>query len=189
LKIAIDISQIVYGTGVSVYTRKLIETLLTLDRENEYVLFAGAFRRRQEILEAFPNSKVFPIPPIAADFIWNRLHTFPIEKLIGEVDVLHTSDWSEPPSSSFKVTTVHDLYPLKSTSVKLFTERVFLSTPESWLRLCLHLIGKMNMCSLQGLSEGVRRFWKRFPTPKFFLFRRLQQTLSGTGFTPFRSKN
>lgn len=113
MKIAIDISQIVYGTGVSTYTRNLLSSLLSIDRENEYIPFAGAFRRRGEILNAFPNSKIFPIPPILADIIWNRLHAFPIEKLIGDIDVLHTSDWTEPPTDAFKVTTVHDLYPLK----------------------------------------------------------------------------
>jgi len=112
MKIAIDISQIVYGTGVSNYTRSLVSALRMIDRENEYLLFSGALRRRQEILDEFPGSKVFPIPPVLADIVWNKLHTLPIEKLIGKVDVLHTSDWAEPPSSAFKVTTVHDLYPL-----------------------------------------------------------------------------
>ncbi len=113
MRIAIDISQIVYGTGVSIYTKELIKSLLSIDQENEYTLFGGAFRRRQEILESFPTSRVFPIPPAIADIVWNKLHVLPIEKLIGSVDVLHTSDWTEPPSKAFKVTTVHDLYPLK----------------------------------------------------------------------------
>jgi glycosyltransferase involved in cell wall biosynthesis len=111
MKIAIDISQIVYGTGVSVYTKNLVDNLLKIDRENEYILFAGSLRRKGEILSIYPSSKVFPIPPTLADLVWNRLHVFPIEKLIGNVDVFHTSDWSEPPSSAFKVTTVHDLAP------------------------------------------------------------------------------
>lgn len=59
----------------------------------------------------YPTTKVFPIPPTLADLIWNRLHVFPIEKLIGDIDVFHTSDWAEPPSKAFKVTTVHDLSP------------------------------------------------------------------------------
>jgi len=113
MKIAIDISQIIYGTGVSTYTKKLVESLLVYDQENEYLLFGGALRRRQEILDVFSHTKVFPIPPIVADILWNKLHKLPIEKLIGQVDVLHTSDWTEPPSSAFKVTTVHDLYPFK----------------------------------------------------------------------------
>ncbi len=111
MRIAIDISQIVYGTGVSVYTKNLVDNLLRIDKENEYVLFAGSLRRKNDILSAFPTAKVFPIPPTLADLIWNRLHIFPIEKLIGNIDVFHTSDWVEPPSKAFKVTTVHDLAP------------------------------------------------------------------------------
>ena len=113
MKIAIDISQIVYGTGVSTYTENLVKNLLKIDKENEYLLFAGTLRRREDVLRVFPQAKVFLIPPTLADFVWNRLHIFPIEKLIGEVDALHTSDWTEPPAKAFKVTTVHDLYPFK----------------------------------------------------------------------------
>ena len=113
MRIAIDISQIPYGTGVSTYTKNLLNALLKTDSENEYLPFAGAYRRRGEILEAFPGAKIFPLPPSAADFVWNRLHIFGVENLVGKVDVLHTSDWTEPPSKAFKVTTVHDLYPLK----------------------------------------------------------------------------
>ncbi len=111
MKIAIDISQVVYGSGVSVYTKNLVENLLRLDKENEYILFAGSLRRKNDVLSIFPSAKVFPVPPSLADLMWNRLHILPIERLIGAVDVFHTSDWSEPPSKAFKVTTVHDLAP------------------------------------------------------------------------------
>lgn len=36
----------------------------------------------------------------------------PIETLIGKVDVFHSSDWSQPKSKAFNVTTVHDLAPI-----------------------------------------------------------------------------
>jgi glycosyltransferase involved in cell wall biosynthesis len=113
VKVAIDVSQIVYGTGVSRYTIELVKNLLKIDGSNEYVLFAGTLRRKDDILKIFPQTKVFPIPPTLGDFIWNKLHVFPVDKLIGKVDVLHTSDWTEPPSKAFKVTTVHDLIPIK----------------------------------------------------------------------------
>lgn len=113
MKIAIDISQIVYGTGVSVYTKKLVGNLLRLDKDNEYVLFAGTLRRKGDILKLFPGTKVFPIPPTLADILWNRIHALPVGKLIGNVDVFHSSDWSQPPSKAFNVTTVHDLIPIK----------------------------------------------------------------------------
>lgn len=111
MRICIDISQIVYGTGVSTYTRSLVKNLLKIDGENDYVLFAGSLRRKSDVLSIFPQAKVFPIPPTIANLIWNRLHILPIEKLVGEIDVFHTSDWSEPPARAFKVTTVHDLSP------------------------------------------------------------------------------
>lgn len=119
MKIAIDASQIIYGTGVSVYTKKLVENLLKIDKSNEYTLFGGSLRRFDELkkyLGSFSGkheSKVFPYPPLLADLVWNKLHILPVEKLIGKSDVFHSSDWTQPPSSAFKVTTVHDLIPLK----------------------------------------------------------------------------
>ena len=49
MKIGIDISQVVYGTGVSNYTRNLLEALLVLDKDNEYITFGGSLRRRGEL--------------------------------------------------------------------------------------------------------------------------------------------
>jgi glycosyltransferase involved in cell wall biosynthesis len=117
MKIAIDISQAIYGTGVSVYTKNLVSTLIKLYPDDEFILFGGSFRRRQELdalakkLHGLP--KIYSFPPTAMDFIWNSLHILPVEKLIGEVDLIHTSDWTEPPSKIPKVTTVHDLIPFK----------------------------------------------------------------------------
>lgn len=117
MKIAIDISQAIYGTGVSVYTKNLVSSLIKLHPEDEFILFGSSFRRRQELqtlakkLKGTP--KIFPFPPTLLDFIWNSLHLIPVEKLIGPVDIIHTSDWTEPPSHLPKITTVHDLIPFK----------------------------------------------------------------------------
>lgn len=121
MKIAIDISQIVYGTGVSIYTQELVRNLLKIDMDNSYILFGGSIRRKSEII-GFINtlrtidSKVIPLSPTVADFIWNRLHIWNIEKFTGRVDVFHSSDWTQPPTNAFKVTTVHDLSPIKFQS-------------------------------------------------------------------------
>lgn len=119
MKIAIDISQIAYeGTGVAEYTREMVRSLLEIDKENEYILFGISFRRRK-ILQSHFNSvkylsdkvslKLFPIPQTVGNFLWNRLHIVNIEKLIGKVDIFHSSDWIQPPTLAKKVTTVHDL--------------------------------------------------------------------------------
>lgn len=117
MKIAIDISQAIYGTGVSVYTKNLAASLIKLFPEDEYVLFGGSLRRKHELIDLAKKlkgtPKIYPFPPTLMDFVWNSLHILPVEKLIGPVDLIHTSDWTEPPSNLPKVTTVHDLIPFK----------------------------------------------------------------------------
>jgi len=113
MRIGIDISQVVYGTGVSVYTKNLVENLLKIDDNNDYVLYAGSLRRKKDIIKDFPKARVYPIPPTVSDILWNKFHVFPPENLIGKLDVFHSSDWAQPPTKAFKVTTVHDLYHLK----------------------------------------------------------------------------
>lgn len=119
MKIGIDISSIIYGTGVSVYTKNLVENLLKYDKKNNYILFGGSLRRRKEIMDYIStligsNYKgiAYPFPPSFLDLLWNRLHIINIESIIGQVDVFHSSDWTQPPSNAYKVTTIHDLVPI-----------------------------------------------------------------------------
>ncbi len=121
MKIAIDISQVVYGTGVSVYVENLVKNLLEIDRENSYILYAGILRRFGDLKKFFgslPKSsnfqkRIFPISPTFAHIIWNKMHVFPIDYLVGNMDIFHSSDWTQPPTRAYKVTTIHDLYQIK----------------------------------------------------------------------------
>ncbi|MBU1199931.1 glycosyltransferase family 4 protein [Patescibacteria group bacterium] len=117
MKVAIDISQSIYGTGVSVYTLNLVSNLINEFPNDEFILFGGSLRRKKELIRIAKRLKaksvIFPFPPRLMDFIWNSLHILPVERLIGHVDLIHTSDWTEPPSSIPKITTVHDLVPFK----------------------------------------------------------------------------
>ena len=119
MKIGIDISQIAFrGTGVAKYTKKLVENLLKIDKKNEYILFFTSLRRKMPRLNLPGDGKVeikrFKIPLTLLDFLWNKLHIFPIEQFIGRVDVFLSSDWTQPPSKNARlVTVVHDLSPWK----------------------------------------------------------------------------
>ncbi len=118
MKIGIDISQSVYqGTGVAKYTRNLVKALLNLNTNHEFILFGSTLRRQQD-LKSFVNqlshkshfkSKIYNFPLTLLDVLWNRMHAVSIESLIGNVDVFHSSDWTEPRSSAPKVTTIHDV--------------------------------------------------------------------------------
>jgi glycosyltransferase involved in cell wall biosynthesis len=118
MKIGIDISQLAYvGTGVATYTKNLVKYLLALESENSFSFFGSSLRRQAPLIEFLHTlsksstyeSKLFSFPPTFLEVLWNRLHVLNIEKLIGQVDVFHTSDWVEPPARARKVTTVHDL--------------------------------------------------------------------------------
>lgn len=137
MKIAIDLSQVLYGTGVSHYRDNLVKNLLKIDKDNEYVLFGGSLRQFGALSEKIKSyegkhdTKMFPIPPRLANLIWNKLHVLPIEKIIGNVDVVHTSDWSEPPSLLPKVTTIHDLVALKFSKI---TPKIIVETHKERLK-------------------------------------------------------
>lgn len=118
MKIGIDISQIVFeGSGVATYTRLLTSNLMKSGDDDEFVLFGSSFRNRRPLSEFVHSlteknfkTKFFFLPPKALEFLWNGIHVFPIENLIGPVDVFHSSDWLEPPTKQAKkVTTIHDL--------------------------------------------------------------------------------
>ncbi|MCJ7804125.1 hypothetical protein MUP35_00090, partial [Patescibacteria group bacterium] len=117
MKIGIDISQIVYGTGVSSYTKNLVENLLRIDKQNEYKLFFSSLRQPLpsdfKIANKKAKVKFFPIPPTLLEPLWNKWHWPSVERLIGHIDVFHSSDWTQPPSRAAKVTTIHDFGFLK----------------------------------------------------------------------------
>lgn len=112
MKIGIDISQTAYrGTGVANYIQKLVEHLTALDTKNEYILFFSSFRKKVHSSQfTIDNSNVqikqFRFPPSLLDLLWNRLHIFPIEMFVGNVDVFISSDWTQPPARKAKMMTV-----------------------------------------------------------------------------------
>jgi len=116
--IGIDISSIPYGTGVSNYTLNLVRSLLKIDKTNTYKLFYSSLRLPlpPEVAryKNQPNVKIYHhrLPPTLLSILWNQLHILPIQSLIGQVDVFHTSDWTQPPTKKAKnLTTIHDLVP------------------------------------------------------------------------------
>ncbi len=116
--ISIDVSSTMYGTGVGNYTLNLVNNLLKIDKINQYKLFFSSLRQPLPLeiakLSTKSNVKIYhyKLPPLALDFLWNRLHILPIEFFIGKCDVFHTSDWTQPPTLKAKtITTIHDLVP------------------------------------------------------------------------------
>lgn len=172
MKIGIDISQVAYeGTGVAGYLMRLVEEFLRIDKENEYVLFFSSLRKKTQnylsTLSSRPkgNSKVkiktFWFPPSLLDILWNRLHIFPIEWLIGDVDVFITSDWTEPPTRMAKKATI--LYDIIVYKYPNETDRKIVETQKrklKWVKkesdiiLCISEATKRDAMEILGIEEN-----------------------------------
>jgi glycosyltransferase involved in cell wall biosynthesis len=138
MKIAIDVSQMCYeGTGVARYVHGLANALLAVNSPHTFLLYAGALRQRSFFTKLKSTTpwnkaewKILPLPPKLAALSLNTLKV-PVESLIGPVDLLHTSDWSEPSSKCPRVTTIHDLVFKKYPST---VDPLILSTQEKRLQ-------------------------------------------------------
>ena len=141
MRIGIDVSQLAYPkTGVANFLEHFIDSLVAVDRENDYVFFFSSLRKSlsAEFLKYQNNPKItiktFRIPPTALNFLWNKAHIRPIESFIGPVDLFITSDWTEPPvKSAKKATIIYDLivykYPEETHSKTEFSPLKLLISP------------------------------------------------------------
>ena len=168
MKFGIDISQIAYEhTGVAGYLKRLVEELLRIDGKNEYILFFSSLRRRiqnSKFKIQNHNSKLkikeFMLPLFILDILWNRLHVFPIEWLIGNVDVFITSDWTEPPTNKAKKATIlYDLivykYPNETDRkiVEAQKRKLKWVKKESDLIFCISEATKKAAMEILGIEE------------------------------------
>jgi glycosyltransferase involved in cell wall biosynthesis len=110
LKIGFDVSQAAHSGGVGIYTKNLALELQNI-ADLEMVYFFSSLRQKPPI--GLKNLKKYKLPPTLFEMLFNKWRNVPIEKFIGPVDVFHSSDWTQPPSKAKKVTTIHDIVPLK----------------------------------------------------------------------------
>lgn len=142
MKIGIDISQTAFPGGVSNYLSHFVDSLIKLDKKNEYILFGSSLRnvgKFKEIENRYKTNKnvkvvIKRLPPTALDTIWNKIHTMPIESLIGNVDIFITSDWTSPPTKKAKkVSIIYDLiiykYPEEAHSKTEFNIKKAIISP------------------------------------------------------------
>lgn len=133
MKVAVDISQSAYeGTGVGRYMINLARGLNEYgSSKNIYTfLFSSLRKDPPKSLKLKPPTKLiqWKFPPTVLDMMWNRLHILPFEKLVGNQDIVITSDWTEAPTMrAKKMTVIHDLviykYPETSTKKIIATHK------------------------------------------------------------------
>ena len=168
MKIGIDVSQMAYeGTGVANLLSKLVENLLEIDKENEYILFFSSLRKKvksSKVKVQGYNSKLkikeYRLPPALLDIFWNKLHIFPIENFIGDVDIFITSHSTEPPTKKAKKATI--LYDLTVYKYPRETDRTIVETQKrklKWVKkesdivFCISEATKRDAMEILGIEE------------------------------------
>ncbi len=124
MQVAIDISSIPYGRGVSRYTSNLVRALLE-HTDIKLSLYGNSLRQYGE-LEKFikqlrNTKKTFSIqhstlnrlPPSLINLAW-QFNQLKVKKQLPNIDVFHSWDWMQPPDKDLPlVSTIHDLAILK----------------------------------------------------------------------------
>ena len=125
MRIAIMMRSADEAGGIGVYARNIVEELLKLDHDNEYILFYksekhlgrySAFANCQEVLLPGGNKAIwdqFTIPRAARkakiDLIFNPKFTVPLFTSCKTVMVVHGADWFVPPYDEV-YTTIDNFY-------------------------------------------------------------------------------
>lgn len=108
--VGLDISQTAHNGGVAIYTQNLAEQLSEI-HDLEMQFFYSSLRKKYK--GKLKNVKSYLLPPTLFEMLFNKWRNVGIEKFLGPLDIFHSSDWVQPPTKAKKVTTYHDVVPLK----------------------------------------------------------------------------
>lgn len=167
MRIAIDYrSALSQRVGVGRYTHNLVRGLSRLDKENDYLLFSFLLKgyRKKTLLASPPGPnftlKSAPIPTKMTRFWANRL-SIPVEKLIGQCDVVHFPEPYPFKSRSGRViVTVHDVsFALMPQFFTKETRDTFTKQMEIVVRRADEIIAvseqtKIDLMNIYGLDGG-----------------------------------
>lgn len=110
MRVGFDISQLAHKGGVVTYTQNLTQEFSKI-KELDMVYFYSSLRKTYH--GDLKNVKKYRLPPTLFEMLFNQWRNVEIERFLGQLNVFHSSDWTQPPTKAKKVTTYHDVIPLK----------------------------------------------------------------------------
>lgn len=115
LHVAIDISAIPFGRGVSRYTQNIVTALVAQPGVSLSLMGAvgkdwGNLRSWASELQGSPRVRFLPLPPSWLELGWSIFRQPSVSLLASQADVVHVWEWQLPPLSGKPwVVTIHDL--------------------------------------------------------------------------------
>lgn len=110
IRVGFDISQLAYLGGVHTYTEQLTYELSKINFLEMYYFYSSL---RKPYLGNLSNVKNYHMPTTLVEILFNSWRNISIDNFLGSLDIFHSSDWTQPPTKAKKVTTYHDVVPLK----------------------------------------------------------------------------
>jgi glycosyltransferase involved in cell wall biosynthesis len=110
VRVALDTTPLLgVRTGVAVFVQHLI-TGLEGDPELQVTPFAVTWRGRDQLPRIQSNSHHPPMPARVLRAVWGRCDHPKLQRWIGEIDVVHATNYVSPPSgTAVELVSVHDL--------------------------------------------------------------------------------
>lgn len=172
-----------HGGGVGAYTQNLA---LGLSKSKDLSMSFFYSSLRKPYKGKLPNVKSFHYPPSFLEIVFNKARFVPIEKFLGKIDIYHSSDWMQPPTSAIKVTTYHDLVPIKYPKwsdpkiVAVNKRRLEIVEKEIDMVIAVSESTKKDLLELTQIPEdkitviyeGVGGEFKKYPTSEVEEFRK-----------------
>lgn len=170
LVVGMDISQIAHSGGVATYTKNLAEQLSKI-KDLEMAFFYSSFRKPYH--GHLKNVKKYRLPPTLFEMLFNRWRNVSIEKFLGPLDIFHSSDWAQPKTLAKKVTTYHDVVPLKYPQwshpkiVAVHRRRLRLVEKEIDMVIAVSESTKKDLMEISSIPEEKIRVIYEAPTANF----------------------
>ena len=156
IRIGFDLSTLAYVGGVATYTKELA---VRLDKITELEMRFLYMSLRQKFPIEVKRVKKLPIPPKLYEPLLNNWR-IDIEKLIGGVDIFHSSDWVQPKTRAKKVTTIHDVIPFKypewsvANIVSVHKKRLKLIEEEVDKVICVSETTKQDLLQISNIDPN-----------------------------------
>ncbi len=172
MRVGMDISQIAHRGGVNTYTQNLTDELSKID-DLDIVYFYSSLRKPYH--GNLKNVKKFRLPPTLFEMLFNRWRNVGIEKFLGPLDIFHSSDWTQPPSKAKKVTTYHDVIPIKYPEwshpkiVEVHKRRLWLVEQEIDCVIAVSQSTKQDLLEVSKIPENKIKVIYEGPTGDFRL--------------------
>lgn len=177
IQVGMDISQIAHIGGVANYTKNLSDKLSQMT-DLDMVYFYSSLRKPYK--GHLKNVKKYKLPPTLFEMLFNKWRNVPIEKFIGPIDIFHSSDWTQPPTKAKKVTTIHDLVPLKYPQwshpkvIAVHKRRLWLVQEEIDLVIAVSESAKSDLLELTQVPENKIKVIYEGPTCNFKIHSKIE---------------